>query len=156
MFLYMLDHYCPCFGLLVVCALGFKARVDPSLAYFCHLCTIDSRQPAFQLSLSGPPTYMVGTRNPWLNTQVNVSLYWRNWLAEVISQLNFRNWQLVFPCLIYQDQFTHKESDFIKPLEIFVDMFKRFRNRQNGFIPSRLSLPRSMQTYNYHWSAPPK
>ena len=28
------DHWYPCFGLLVMSALGFKARVDPSLACF--------------------------------------------------------------------------------------------------------------------------
>ena len=39
---FLWGHWYPCSGLLVMPALGFKARVDPLALVLCHLCTMDS------------------------------------------------------------------------------------------------------------------
>ena len=41
---FLWGHRYPCFGLLMVCTLGFKARVDPMLA--CFLACVTLRFPS--------------------------------------------------------------------------------------------------------------
>ena len=55
-------HWYPCSGLLVISALGFKARVCPSLACFvtcmlCHLHAMDSLADLLAASIASQPFF---------------------------------------------------------------------------------------------------
>ena len=52
---FLWGHWCPCFGLLVTSALGFKARVDSLACVLPRLCTTDSSDSPLVQHLPFPP-----------------------------------------------------------------------------------------------------
>ena len=130
------DHWYPCCGLLVMSALGFKARMDSLVCILCHLHETDSSdsplvrhlltswQPAWQLSCF---IYILVYKH-WWGSSLRSSMalphnIWQDrgstdsatpaWLLDIFSfRYSFRTWRQISACT-FRGVLLHTNKTFL-------------------------------------------